>query len=212
LKISDHFAAGSDHAEAFSHDSPGSDPESESGASETDAATSRADEPNGSDEPAAKSGLVEALLLFVEEVAASGKSVIEVYKDRMRLALRRSLVRLAIGVGAAVCAICWLGAAALACLRGVCGGFTALFDGRTWLGELVGGLFSLTLAAIAVAFYLRLSSRRELTRLKAKYERIRNEHKNEQASAGGAGDGGGVARSGGGSGDRTDRGLGAALG
>ena len=134
------------------------------------------DEFEGRAAPEPGPGWTRVLLRFVEEIVGSADSLVEVTSDRIRLSVRRTIVRVAIGAGAAVCAAVWLGAAALAVLRGVCGGFAAAFGGREWLGDLTGGLFALALTAVAVAIHLRLSSRRELRRLMAKYERIRNEH------------------------------------
>ena len=110
------------------------------------------------------------------EIFGSARSLIEVYSDRMRLSLRRKFVHAVALLLAAACAVVWLGAATLATLRGVCGGFTALFDGRAWQGDLAGGLLALSLAALAAVIYQRSFARRELERLKAKYGRIRNEH------------------------------------
>ena len=115
------------------------------------------------------------------------------YSDRARLSVRRTLVQAAIGAGVAVCTVVWLGAAALAVLRGACGGLTALWGGREWLGDLTGGLLALTLAASAIALHLRLSTRRDFRRLKAKYERMRNEHSKDHDTAAPAGNGRGVA-------------------
>jgi hypothetical protein len=56
----------------------------------------------------------------------------------------------------------------------LCGGFAALFGGRTWAGDLVGGLFTLALLGGAVAIGLRVTSRRDLRRLEEKYEHIRS--------------------------------------
>jgi len=162
-------------ASASSHDSPGSGLGPDPGGSDDSSAKGRSGKTNADAKRADEGGLIEALLSFVKEVLASGSTVIEVYKDRLRMSVRRTAVRAALGVSVAVFAICWLGAAALAITRGILGGFSALFDRRVWLGELTGGLFILTLTAVTVALLFKLSSRRELARLKAKYQRIRNE-------------------------------------
>ncbi len=138
-------------------------------------------------------GLIQILLGFVEETLGSANGLKEVYADRIRLSVRRTIVQAVLGAGAAICAAVWLGAAALATFRGVCGGLTALMGGREWLGDLAGGLFALALAAAAVALYLRLNVRRELTRLRAKYEGIRNAHSTNHDTAAPAEDGGSVA-------------------
>jgi len=175
LKLSDEFMPEAPNSTVeSSHASSGSGLGSEPGEPANAAAAGLAGGKNGNDKPAEKPELLEVLLAFVQEILASGSTVIEVYKDRMRTSVRRTVLRLALGVSVAVLAICWLGAAALAISRGVLGGFSALFDGRTWLGELTGGLFILTLTGITVALLLQLSARRELARLKAKYTGIRN--------------------------------------
>jgi hypothetical protein len=120
-------------------------------------------------------GLLELLVRLAEDSLASVNGLIEVQTDRIRLGARRMIVKVVLASAAALCASLWLGAAALATLRGLCGGFTALWGGREWLGELCGGALALLLAAVAAALILRLSTRRELIRLEAKYERIRNE-------------------------------------
>ena len=117
----------------------------------------------------------DKLLKSVEEIVASASSLIEVYSDRIRLSLRRKLTRVVLVTGAVICTAVWLSAAALASLRGICGAFTALFDGRAWLGDLTGGLVAVALGAGGVGLYLQLSSRRELVRMKSKYQRMRNE-------------------------------------
>jgi hypothetical protein len=148
-----------------------------------------------SSDSASGGALTELLLQLVEDIIETSGSLIEVYSDRLRLSVRSKVVAGAITGGAAVCVALWLGAAALATLRGMCGGFTALWGGREWLGDLTGGLLALTLTACAVATYLRSSSRRKLRQLKAKYERIRHEHSQKNDSASSADDGEGVARS-----------------
>lgn len=139
-----------------------------------------------SEEPAA--GVLDVLVRFVEELLASASGLIEVKADRVRLSLRRTIVKVVLASGAALCAALWLGAAALATVRGLCGGFAALWGGREWLGELCGGALALALAAGSVALHLKLSTRRELIRLEAKYEHIRN-------NAVTSGEGGATARS-----------------
>jgi hypothetical protein len=136
----------------------------------------------GDSASATSRGLIQVLFQFVEEIIGSADSLIEVYADRIRLSVRRTMVQAVIGASLAVCAAVWLGAAALAILRGVCGGLTALWSGREWLGDLTGGVLALALAAGAAAFYLRLSSRRELQRLRAKYERIRTQHSQDPSA------------------------------
>jgi len=108
--------------------------------------------------------------------------------------VRRTIVKVVLATAAAICAVLWLGAASLATLRGLCGGFAALWGGREWFGDLCGGALALILSAGVVALLLKLSTRRELIRLEAKYEHISNK-------AGSSVDGGAVARPRGGAGD-----------
>jgi hypothetical protein len=138
-------------------------------------------------------GLLQAVLRFIEDVVGSTDGLIEIYSDRARQAVRRTFVRVAVGTGVALCAAIWLSAALLAILRGACAGFTALWGGREWLGELTGGTVAVLLAVGSGALYLRLSARRELRRLETKYERIRNEQDQRSNTAAPAQDGGGAA-------------------
>ncbi len=124
-----------------------------------------------------ESTLSQALLKAGAEIVGSANSLIDVYSDRVRLSLRRKFTHAAIFLLAAAAAVVWLGAASLATLRGVCGGFTALFGGRAWQGDLVGGLLALLLSALAVVIYQRSFARGEFARLKIKYARSRNEHR-----------------------------------
>ena len=166
MKVSAEFVAGSpNHGDASSHLPPGSDSESGPGGSGEDASEKR--------EPF---DLIHSLVGFVEQIAGSAHGLVEVYADRMKQSVRRTIVQTSLGVGAALGAVIWLGAAMLAILRGVCGGLTALWGGREWLGDLTGGVLACALAGCAIALGLRLSERREFQRLKTKYERIRNEH------------------------------------
>lgn len=194
MKVPNDFAAGApSHSRTSSHDSPGHDSESRLGGNVDDPSESRSDEAGRRAGSGSSQGLIQILLQFVEESIGSANTLIEVYADRVRLSVRRTIVHAAIATGVAVCTAVWLGAAALAILRGVCGGLTTLWGGREWLGDLTGGFLALALAAGAIALYRRLSSRRELGRLKAKYERIRNEHTENHDTASPAGDGGGAA-------------------
>ena len=96
--------------------------------------------------------MIEAAL----EIVGSGHRLIEVYSDRMRLALRQKFTHAAIALLAAATAIVWLGAASLATLRGICGGFTFLFDGSVWQGDL-----AVFISVPCVLGLKRSSSRRE---------------------------------------------------
>ena len=155
------------------------------------------------------SGLVQLLFAFVEEVVGSANTLIEVRADRIKLSVRRTIVHAAIGAAAALCLALWVGAAALAAVRGLCGGLASLWGGRVWLGDLTGGVIALLLSAGAIALFLRLSGRREVERLERKYERIRSQPQTHQDQPATAADGGAAARPGGGPGAAAPRGLGA---
>ncbi|MCE9595311.1 MAG: hypothetical protein K8S98_14075 [Planctomycetes bacterium] len=183
MKVSDDFAAGGPNpSRATSREFPDAAPA---------AANDGEEAKNGA--PAARTGILELLLGFVDETVGSADGLIAIYADRARLAVRRKIVQAVVGGAVGVCAVLWLGAAALAIFRGACGGLTVFWGGREWLGDLTGGLLVLIVASSAIAIHLRLSSRREFRRLKAKYERIRNEHDQQHASAPTADDRGGIA-------------------
>ena len=166
---------------------------------------------SANDGAAAGSGsdLVQLLFGFAEEVVGSANTLIEVRADRIKLSVRRTIVQAAIGALAGSCLALWLGAAALATVRGLCGGLASLWGGRVWLGDLAGGVIALTLAGGAIALCLRLSERRELERLEHKYERIRTQHDTDHDQPATAADGGAAARPGGSPGAPAARGRGA---
>ena len=166
---------------------------------------------SSSDEAAAGSGsgLVQLLFGFVDELVGSANTLIEVQADRLKLSVRRTIVQAAIGAAAALCLALWLGAAALATVRGLCGGLASLWGGRVWLGDLTGGVLALALAGGAIALFLRMSDRREIDRLERKYARIHGKHDQDQDRPATAADGGATARPGASPGDPTARGLGA---
>jgi len=168
----------------------------------------------GQDPPSAASlgDWLQTGFRFFEELHASAGGLLEVQADRLRLSARRTLVRVAIGASIAVCALAWLVAATLAILRGARGGFTQLWGGREWLGDLCGGLLALALAAGALALHLHLSTRRELERLKAKYERMDGSHGEKHGTVRLADDCAGTPRPPGGAGAPEAGGNGAAHG
>lgn len=177
MKIPDEFNAGSrSDAQASAQPAPGSGSESGRGERGADRFENQAHGAQSNGTSGAKSNLTEVLATFIEDITASVGGLIDVYSDRARLSVRRAVVRVAIGVCAAVCASVWLGASSLAILRGACGGLTTFWGGRVWMGDLTGGLLALMLVTGAIALLLHLSSRRELARLKAKYERTGDEH------------------------------------
>ena len=129
-------------------------------------------EPPAADDQSRLSELVSNATRYVKELAASAKQMLEIQAERKKLALRRGLMKAALGVVALVAVVAWLGAAIGATVRGLCTGLAVLFDGRQWLGDLVGGLLALALLAGAVALVLRRSARKDLERLEEKYGRL----------------------------------------
>ena len=125
--------------------------------------------------------LVSNATRYVKDLAASAKQMLEIQAERKKLALRRGLMKAALGIVALVAVAAWLGAAISATVRGLCTGLAVLFDGRVWLGDLVGGLLALALLAGAVAFALRQSARKDLERLEEKYGRIPDDEPAEDA-------------------------------
>lgn len=125
-------------------------------------------------------GPVEILSRLIEELAGSADALIEVYSDRVKHSVRQRFVRAWIVAGVAVFTAFVLAAAALATVRGIQGGFTALWGGREWLGDLTGGLLAVVAVAGVTAARLRWSANRELERLKVKYERDRNRETSDQ--------------------------------
>jgi hypothetical protein len=177
LKISDEFGAGSpDHARSSAQHSPGLDSESGRGGRAADRSGKPAQEEQGNGASGPGGGVTEILAKFVEEISSSVGGLIDVYSERARLSVRRAIARVAIGLCVAVCASVWLGASSLAILRGICGGLTTFWGGREWMGDLTGGLIVLMLVTGAIALHLSMSSRRELARLRTKYEQVENEH------------------------------------
>jgi len=126
--------------------------------------------------------------LAFQELLAGLLRWIDLQAERLRLTLERSLLRAALGLAFGVFALVWIGAASLAVLRGLRGGLTSLFDGNVWLGDLTAGLLALALLAASVALLLHRGARRELARLKAKYEPEPDLHRHGPARANRNGD------------------------
>jgi hypothetical protein len=109
-----------------------------------------------------------------QEIVSSGRILIEVRKDRLRLRVRRVLMY-SVGIAAVSLGMAlWIGSAALATVRGLCGAVTAWSGGDVWFGDLFGGVLALVLAALAAATVAFLVSRREWKLAKVKYEKIRS--------------------------------------
>ena len=149
---------------------------------------------NGSPRPEDTSvgeDFVRSAVRLFEELFRSADGLIEVYADRLRLSVRRTLVQVVLGATLGVCAAVWLGTAAWATVHGLCAALGTLWGGRAWLGDLTGGALGLLLAGGGIALGLRLSARRELAGLRAKYERIRSTSEEQDQGARAAGDDGG---------------------
>lgn len=109
---------------------------------------------------------------FIEDLAATWWSRVELKVERTKIAARRSAVRVALIVVAGLAGLVWIGAALVAVLRGVCLGLAQLFGGREWLGDLVGGVLALAVVAVPVALALRRASRHDERRVEAKVEDV----------------------------------------
>ena len=120
--------------------------------------------------------MIDVLLQLTEDVASSGKRLVEVYADRARHTVRKSAIRIGLATCVLACLLLWLGASTLAVLRGLCAGLAALWNGSPWSGELAGGLLGLALAALGIYGALRMNSRQELRKLRSKYEQLRRTH------------------------------------
>lgn len=213
MKFSDELETRSNNHPRMSAQGPsGVVSESKSEPNDLERALDGASAANLSSEPEPTGGVLDVLLQFVQDVTGSAGSLIEVYADRARLSVRRKIVQAVIVFGIVVCAAVWLGAAALATLRGVCGGLTELWGGRAWLGDLSGGVLALSFAAGAFALYVRVSSRREHRKLKAKYERIRTEREKRHEKPAAPGNSGTTPGPGGSAGDPGHHRVGAAHG
>lgn len=130
---------------------------------------------NDSNGSAAAAGPLQIVQQFLQGGFQSILQLVEIYSDRARLSASRAILRLGLNVIFAVSLLVGLAAAVLVTLRGICGGFVALFGGRIWLGELTGGVFTIVCIAVAIAIGMRMSERRELRRLQAKYEQPQSE-------------------------------------
>ena len=111
---------------------------------------------------ASDGGRTAGLATQVEELVDSASRLIEIYGDRRRLAVRRTVTEAAVTATLALCAAVWLCAAALATVRGLCAS----------LGDLAGGALALALAAGGIWTALRVSARLELRRLERRHGRV----------------------------------------
>jgi hypothetical protein len=114
-------------------------------------------------------GVTEVFLAFLESTGGAVASLTDIYGDRLRASTKETIWRLGIAAVAGVATLLWIGSATLAAVRGLCGAVTFLSGGEAWLGDLVGGLVALALAAGALAAAARWSNRRQLRALELKY-------------------------------------------
>ena len=141
----------------------------------------RAHESAPSEDSSRLAELVESGTRYVKELVSNAKQLLEIQAERKKLALKRGLLKAAVGLVALIGLAAWLGAGVSATVRGLCAGLAELFGGRVWLGDLVGGLLSLALVAGAVAIVVKLASSKDLKRLEAKYGRLPDDDRPEDA-------------------------------
>jgi hypothetical protein len=106
-------------------------------------------------------------------------TLVKVRSDGIAASVREQVIS---GVLLGVAAIAFGTLAIVAVLtvaRGVTGTFIHIFEGRTWLGDLVGGVALIAILISAIGSYLTISSRIRLKRLTRKYEQIRTHHRAE---------------------------------
>jgi len=114
--------------------------------------------------------MIAAIGEQVGEIRDQLERLLGIQVDRLKLRLRSGLVWVLSGLlFAAICLVATI-VAVLFLLQGMAGFFTALFGGNVWAGDLAaGGLVLLTILS-AVAWIGRGQNKKELKRLKQKYE------------------------------------------
>ena len=114
--------------------------------------------------------MLAAISEQVGEIRDQLERLLNVQFDRLRLRLRTGLFWLLSSLlFGAVCVVA-TAAAVLYLLEGVSGLFTALFGGNVWGGHLAAGGLVLLSVLLMVATFARRFRKRELGRLKKKYE------------------------------------------
>ena len=106
-------------------------------------------------------------------------TLVKVRSDGIAASVRQQVTS---GVLLGVAAIAFATLAIVAVLtvaRGITGAFLHVFEGRTWLGDLVGGVTLVALLVGGIGSYLTISARLRLKRLTRKYEQIRSNHRAE---------------------------------
>lgn len=106
-------------------------------------------------------------------------TLLKVRGDQAAAAFRRRATNIALGAIAGIAIITFAIASIVVFVRGVTGGFAALFDGRAWLGDLVGGIVLIGALAAAIGGFLVISARTRFARLERKYQQIHEDHRAE---------------------------------
>lgn len=136
--------------------------------------------PNGTAESeAAAERLASRLLEPLGEGARHLRTLLSLSSEQARLRLRRTRWAIARTGLAALLGAVLVGSGALYFARGLAGTLAALFGPRPWLGELGAGLLLLALVAGGMALVMAREERREIARLRRKYE-----HKHEHDGPG----------------------------
>lgn len=127
---------------------------------------------------AARDGAHDPLLEIIErlsELKAFGGHWLGVKADQVRLLARDTVAAVAACAFAGLVAAIFVGAATLYIARGIALAIAAYFDGRLWVGYLLGGILMMSLTIAAAALLYGIVSRRQKRRLMAKYESRREE-------------------------------------
>ena len=114
--------------------------------------------------------MLAAISEQVGEIRDQLERLLNVQFDRLKLRFRAGLFWLLSSLlFGAVCVVA-TAAAVLYVLEGISGLFTALFGGNVWAGDLAAGGLVLLAVLLMVAVFARGFRKRELGRLKRKYE------------------------------------------
>lgn len=132
--------------------------------------------PNGTGPGAtrASDAATERLASRVVEHLADGarhvRTLLSLGSERARLRLRRARWKLVRALLATLLGAALVVSGALYFARGLAATLAASFGARPWLGELTAGLLLLALVAGGLALVMALEERREIARLRRKYE------------------------------------------
>jgi hypothetical protein len=114
--------------------------------------------------------LLAALSEQIGEIREQLERLLSVQLDRLKLRFRSGLFWALTGLLLGAVCVAATTAAVLYLLEGTAGMFTALFGGNAWAGDLVAGALVLLVALLALATIGGRHRKRELQRLKRKYE------------------------------------------